>query len=96
MRLHGDKLDNLRNSLMMLDVLASNRDLQHLVKENYDMFFDIEKTGLYQLGLEQGSERCQQKIVLNLLAKFTPEQAAEFSGVPLSEVKAIAKANKSN
>ena len=94
-RLHGDKLDNLRNSLMMLDVLASNRDLQHLVKENYDMFFDIEKTGLYQLGLEQGSERCQQKIVLNLLAKFTPEQAAEFSGVPLSEVKAIAKASKS-
>ena len=103
-RLHGDKLDNLRNSLMMLDVLASNRDLQSLVKENHDMFVDIEKTSLYQLGvergveqgLEQGSERRQQKIILNLLAKLTPEQVAEFSGVPLTEVNAIAKANKPN
>ena len=99
-RLHGDKLDNLRNSLMMLDVLASNRDLQSLVKENHDMFVDIEKTSLYQLGvergLEQGSERRQQKIILNLLAKLTPEQVAEFSGVPLTEVNAIAKVNKIN
>ena len=100
----SDKLDNLRNSLMMLDVLASNRDLQSLVKENHDMFVDIEKTSLYQLGvergveqgLEQGSERRQQKIILNLLAKLTPEQVAEFSGVPLTEVNAIAKANKPN
>ena len=99
-RLHGDKLDNLRNSLMMLDVLASNRDLQSLVKENHDMFVDIEKTSLYQLGVErgveQGSERRQQKIVLNLLAKLPPEQVAEFNGVPLTEVNAIAKANKPN
>ena len=102
--LHGDKLDNLRNSLMMLDVLASNRDLQSLVKENHDMLVDIEKTSLYQLGvergveqgLEQGSERRQQKIILNLLAKLTPEQVAEFSGVPLTEVNAIAKVNKIN
>ena len=54
------------------------------------MFFDIEKTGLYRLGVE----RSQQKIILNLLTKLTPEQVAEFSGVPLSGVKAIAKADK--
>ena len=68
------------------------------------MLVDIEKTSLYQLGvergveqgLEQGSERRQQKIILNLLAKLPPEQVAEFSGVPLTEVTAIAKANKAN
>ena len=75
--------------------MASNCDLQNLVKENYDMLVDIEKTALHQLGLEQGSERCQQKIILNLFTKLNPEQVAELSGVPLSEVQAIAKANKS-
>ena len=63
------------------------------------MLVDIEKTALYQLGLERGLElaldRRTQKIILNFLAKFTPEQVVELSGVPLSEVKAIAKANKS-
>ena len=63
------------------------------------MLVDIEKTVLYQLGLERGLElaldRRTQKIILNFLAKFTPEQVVELSGVPLSEVKAIAKANKS-
>ena len=62
------------------------------------MLVDIEKTALYQLGLERGLElaldRRTQKIILNLLVKFTPEQVAEFSGVPLSGVKAIAKADK--
>ena len=122
-RLHGSKLDRFRDSLMMLDVLASNRDLQNLVKENAAMFIEIEKLGLYQLGVErgvergmergvkqglergvkqgleqgvkQGSERSQREMVLNLLTKFTPEQTAEFSGIPLSKVNAIAKANKS-
>ena len=101
-RLHGAKLDSLRDSLIMLDILASNRDLQNLVKEHSAMFIDIEKLGLYQLakekvmeqGIEQGIEKGEQKIVLKLLAKFPPEQVAELSGVSLTRVKAIALANK--
>ena len=94
-RLHGPKLDSLRDSLKMLDILASNRDLQNIVRENDHMLVEIEKLGSYQLGLERGLESRQQEIVLNLLSRFTPEQAAEFSGVPLARVKAIAEANAS-
>ena len=101
-RLHGAKLDSLRDSLIMLDILASNRDLQNLVKEHSAMFIDIEKLGLYQLakekvmeqGIQQGIEKSEYKIVLKLLAKFPPEQVAELSGVSLTRVKAIALANK--
>ena len=68
-RLHGSRLDNLRASLEMLDVLASNRDLQDLVKENAEMYVDVEKLGIYQLvkekseakGLEKGLERGMAK-----------------------------------
>ena len=109
-RLHGPKLDSLRDSLTMLDILASNRDLQNLVKESYDMLIEVEKLGSYQLGvekglvqgieqgmvqgMEQGSERSQQEIVLNLLSRLSPEQAAEFSGVALDKVNAIAASRK--
>ena len=133
-RLHGPKLDSLRDSLAMLDILASNRDLQNMVKESYDMLIEVEKLGSYQLGMEkglvqgieqglvqgmeqglvqgieqgmvqgieqgmvqgmeQGSERSQQEIVLNLLSRLSPEQAAEFSGVALDKVNAIAASKK--
>ena len=56
-RLHGSKLDSLRDSLKMLDVLAGNRDLQDLVKENTKMFIDVEKLGIYQLVKEQSEAR---------------------------------------
>ena len=56
-RLHGSKLDSLRDSLVMLDILATNRDLQHLVKENSAMFIEVEKLGIYQLAMERGLER---------------------------------------
>ena len=102
-RLHGSKLDSLRDSLLMLDILASNRDLQNLVKESAEMFIDVEKLGLYQLALEkatkqvmaEGIEQGQQKMVLRLLAKFPPDQVADISGFPLDKVNAIAAANKS-
>ena len=105
-RLHGTKLDSLRDSLIMLDILASNRDLQNLVKEHSAMFIDIEKLGLYQLakekvmeqgieqGVQQGIEKSERKIVLKLLTKFPPEQVADFSGIALAKVEAIAAANK--
>ena len=101
-RLHGDKLDNLRDSLKMLDVLSSNRDLQDLVKENTKMFIDVEKLGIYQLVKEQseargikkgearGEARGLKKMVLRLLAKLPPEQVADLSGMSLAEIKAIA------
>ena len=60
-RLHGDQLDGLRESLVMLDILATNRDLQHLVKENSAMFIEVEKLGIYQLAMERGLEQGEQK-----------------------------------
>ena len=35
--MHGDKLDNLRGSLKMLDVLSGNRGLQDIVEETINM-----------------------------------------------------------
>ena len=100
-RSHGSELDSLRDSLKMLDVLASNRDLQDAVKENAEMFVDVEKLGLYQLvkekgeakGIERGIEQGHREIVLRLLHKLSPEQVADLSGVPLAKVNAIAAAN---
>ena len=68
-RLHGHQLNSLRDSLKMLDVLAGNRDLEHIVREQGEMHIDPEKLGLYQLvkekseakGLEQGLELGMRK-----------------------------------
>ena len=94
-RLHGDQLDSLRNSLLKLENLARNRNLQNLVKEKSKMIVNIEELATYQEGLEQGQEQERQEIVLRLLDKFLPEQVAEFSGVPLEKIKAIQDEDKS-
>ena len=106
-RLHGSHLDSLRDSMMTLDILASNRDLQHLVKENSKMLIEIEKLGLYQLGVERGQqqgleqgkveglEQGQQEIVLRLLDKLSPEQVADLSGVSLAKIQTMAAESKS-
>ena len=60
-RLHGDQLDSLRESLVMLDILATNRDLQNLVKETSAMFIEVEKLGIYQLAMERGLDQGEQK-----------------------------------
>ena len=105
-RLHGDKLDKLRDSLEMLDVLAGNRGLQNIVKENTKMYIDVEKLGIYQLvkekgeakgvkkGMEKGRAEYQQEIILQLLEKLAPEQVAELSGVSLDKVRDIAAKGK--
>ena len=105
-RLHGDKLDKLRDSLKMLEVLAGNRNLQTVVKENVEMYIDVEKLGIYQLvkekseakgqakGMEKGRAEYQQEIILQLLKKFSPEQVSEFSGVSLDKVRDIAAKGK--
>ena len=64
-RLHGDKLDNLRDSLKMLDVLSGNRGLQDIVEETINMYIDEEKLGIYQavkkrgeaIGIKKGEAR---------------------------------------
>ena len=88
-RLHGDQLDSLRNSLLKLENLARNRNLQNLVKEKYKMIVDIEELASYQEGVERGQLQGQQKIVLKLLDKLPPDQVAELSGVALDRVKAM-------
>ena len=92
-RLHGDKLDCLRNSLLKLENLARNRNLQNLVKEKSEMIVNIEELATYQAGVErgqsQGLEQGQQKIVLKLLDKLPPDQVAELSGMPLEKVRAM-------
>ena len=109
-RLHGDQLDSLRNSLLKLENLARNRNLQNLVKEKYKMIVNIEELATYHEGLErgqvqgreegreegreQGQEREQRKIVLRLLDTLHPEQVAELSGVPLEKIKAIQEESK--
>ena len=93
-RLHGDKLDKLRDSLKMLEVLAGNRNLQTVVKENAEMYIDVEKLGIYQLVKERGEERGEQKVLLQLLEKLPPEQVAELSGVSLEKVRDIAAKGK--
>ena len=96
--LHGDKLDKLRDSLKMLDILAGNRGLQNLVKENAEMYIDTEKLGIYQLVKEKGEEKgrseYQQEIILQLLEKLAPEQVADLSGVSLDRVRDIAAKGK--
>ena len=111
-RLHGDKLNKLRNSLKMLEVLAGNRNLQNVVKENVEMYIDVEKLGIYQLvkekseakgvakgeakGMKKGRAEYQQEIVLQLLTKLPSEQVADLSGISLAKVRSIARKKKSS
>ena len=107
-RLHGDKLDNLRDSLKMLDVLSGNRGLQDIVEETINMYIDEEKLGIYQAvkkrsearGIKKGEARGEarglRKMVLKLLAKLPPEQVADLSGMSLAEVEAIAATTQSS
>ena len=94
-RLHGDKLDNLRDSLKMLDVLSGNRGLQDIVEETINMYIDEEKLGIYQAVKKKSEARGVEKMVLKLLAKLPPEQVAELSDMSLAEVQAIAATNES-
>ena len=94
-RLHGSKIDSLNDSLLKLETLAENRNLQNLVKEKYKMIVNIERLASYQEGVERGQEQERQEIVLRLLDKLPPEQVAELSGVPLEKIKAIQEEDKS-
>ena len=94
-RLHGSKIDSLNDSLLKLETLAENRNLQNLVKEKYKMIVNIERLASYQEGVERGQEQERQKLLLKFLDKLPPERVAEFSGVPLEKIKAIQEEGKS-
>ena len=101
-RLHGSKIDSLNDSLndslLKLENLARNRNLQNLVKEKSEMIVNIEELASYQEGVERGQEQGQHKMLsklLKLLDKLPPEQIAEFSGVPLEKIKAMQEDAKS-
>lgn len=57
------------------------------------LLYDITKDYLYQEGLVKGEEKGVEKVVVNMLRKGTVplEEIAEFTGVPLEDVKQIAK-----
>ena len=94
-RLHGDKLDNLHDSLKMLDVLSGNRGLQDIVEETINMYIDEEKLGIYQAVKKKSEAKGVEKMILKLLAKLPPEQVAELSDMSLDEIQAIAATNAS-
>ena len=58
------------------------------------MYIDVEKLGIYQLVKEKGIELGEQRMLLQLLKKLSPEQVAEFSGVSLDKVRDIAAKGK--
>ena len=87
-RLHGDQLDGLRESLVMLDILATNSDLQYLVKENSAMFIEVEKLGIYQLAMERGEQKGLKKAVTALAQRgFSLAEIAHDLELTESEVR---------
>ena len=87
-RLHGAKLDSLRDSLMMLDILAGNRDLQNIVKKNAEMLIDVEKLGIYQLVKEKGEARGLEKGLAQGLKKGKAEGLEKGKAEGLEKGKA--------
>ena len=88
-RLHGDKLDSLRDSLKMLDVLAGNRDLQDVVKENAKMFIDPEKLGIYQAVKEHGEAKGEARGLAKGEARGLAK--GEARGLAKGEARGLAK-----
>ena len=80
-RLHGDKLDNLRDSLIMLDVLSGNRGLQDIVEETINMYIDEEKLGIYQAVKKRSEARGIKK----------GEAMGEARGIKKGEARGLRK-----
>lgn len=87
----------LRDYLEMLEVLASNRDLNIDIREELDMLtIDVEKLASFQMGQDKGREEgAHAQAVLiagNLLGiGLTAGQVAAATGLPLAEVEALAQ-----
>ena len=93
-RVHGSEFDSLRESLEMLDILAGNRNLQSIVRENAKMVIDVEKLGIYQLvkdiGLEKGEKKGLQKAAVAMFKRgFSIIEIAAALELSESEVKTM-------
>jgi hypothetical protein len=97
----GDNLARLREYVDMLDILASNRDLNLDIYEELKMLnIDVEKLATYRLGMEKGEALGQQRgehsrsvmIAKTLLDQnMEPGWIASVTGLDLAEIKALGK-----
>jgi len=99
----GKNPPRLREYVDMLDILASNRNLnQHISEELKMLTIDVEKLATYQLGIEKGLEKGIEQgfklgahdrevaIARELLDRgMEPAWVASVTGLPLPEVKAL-------
>jgi len=90
----GGNPPRLREYVEMLDILATNRDLNVNIKEELEMLtVDIEKLAVYQMGVEKGLKNVRVQaigIAEKLLAQgMEPAQVAAITDLPLTEVEAL-------
>jgi len=99
-RLH-DEPPRLREYVNMLEILATNRNLNLNISEEFDMLtIDFEKLPTYQMGMKRGIEQGIEKgiekgihdqslvIAEKLLATgMSPENVAAFTDLPLPEIE---------
>ncbi len=97
----GENLPRLREYVDMLDILASNRDLNLDIREELKMLtIDVEKLATYQLGMEKGMEKGIERglekgahdrdvaIAKNLLDRgMEIDLIVAVTGLPLVEVE---------
>lgn len=60
-----------REYLSMMEILSTNRDLQKILKEEEKMLSQVKQSDLpsYQIGLEQGLEQGESRILIRLIKK---------------------------
>jgi len=91
--------DQYNDCLLALEILAENRELKKIVKEEEKMLSEIKLENLpsYEIGLERGEARGEVRgevrgeanIIQNMLAKFDDNQIHEITGVDLSTIQNI-------
>jgi hypothetical protein len=81
----------LREYVEMLDILASNRDLNINIYEELKMLtIDLEQLATYRLGEEKGARQQALEIARNMLADgFQPGQVANLTGLPLADIERL-------
>ena len=86
----GNQPKRYREYLVMLDLLAANRNLQSVIKEAEPMLrMRIEELATYEMGMEKGVEKGLKEgrdegrasVVRRLLARFDIQEVAELTGL---------------
>jgi len=95
----SDEPPRLREYVSMLEILATNRDLNVSIREELEMLtIDFEKLPTYQMGMEKGIEKGREEgihaqalaIAARLLAQgMEPAQIAAFTDLALADVEAL-------